>query len=101
MEFSLSLEYFLFTLSTSFTTLQIVASLKNKVGLRILKNRAITIVLASILIVASFLWFFSIRDRNVQTHMEGAQLSLIFGLGAIGSVLVTKFLKIIYESNRT
>lgn len=101
MEVSLAWEYFLFTSLTSFATLQMVASIKNKENLRILKGRNFTIIISLILIVLSFFWFFWVRDRDVQSYMEGAQLSTVFGLGAFSSLVGTKILKTIYEHNKT
>lgn len=101
MDMSLAIEYFIFVALTAFATLQIVAAVKNKERLRILRDRNLTLAACVIIIAASFIWFFSTRDRNVQTYMEGAQISLIFGLGAFASTILTKILKAIHESNRS
>ncbi len=101
MEINLAFEYFLFTLITTFATLQLVTSLKNRESVRILKDRNLTILLAVIFIFLSFLWFFSVRDRSIQTFMEGGQLSTIFGFGAFLSLVVTKILKNIYGHHKT
>ncbi len=90
---TLIIEYFLFTSICSFATLQIVASLKKRGEWRILKNEALTIVLSLVLVIASFWWFFTIRNRNVHTALEGAQLSTVFGWGAFFSLVVTKLIK--------
>ncbi|MEX0616347.1 MAG: hypothetical protein WD231_00875 [Candidatus Woykebacteria bacterium] len=93
MEIGLAFEYFLLTLAATFASLQMVAILKNKREIAVFKNRNLAAVLYSALIALSFYGFFSIRDRNVQTFLEGAQLSAIFGIGAFSSLLVTKILK--------
>ena len=96
----LSFEYLLLSLISSFATLQIVAISKKRSAWVILRNEKATLTLSLVLIIGSFFWFFSIRDRNVQTFLEGAQLSLIFGVGAFCSVVLTKILKAVYGLNK-
>jgi len=91
-----ALEYFLFTLVGAFATIQIAGALVDKPRLRILKNQSFTILLSLLVITMSFVWFFSIRDRNVQTYMEGAQISGIFMISTFLSLVVTKITKRIY-----
>ena len=97
----LSFEYFLLSLITSLATLQIVAISKKRSAWVILRNEKATLALSLALIIGSFFWFFSVRDRNVQTFLEGAQLSLIFGAGAFLSLVLTKFLAVGHGSNKT
>lgn len=96
MEIPLAVEYFIFIFLTSLSTLQLIAAIRNKVELKILKNKETSTVLSILIILASFFWFFSVQDRNIQTYMEGAQLSTIFGFGAFLSLIITKILKKIY-----
>lgn len=96
MDISLGIEYLILTLILSFSTIQIVSSIKDKDQIRILKNKNLTIVLAGILIILSYGWFFTIRDRNIQSYMEGLQISGIFMIGTFFSLVVTKITKRIY-----
>lgn len=99
MNITLAIEYFTFVFIASFATIQIVSSVKDKTFIRILRNQKLTIVLSLTLILLSFVWFFSSGDRNVQTYMEGGQISFVFGLGSFTSVIITKILKSFYGSN--
>ena|SRR3990172_2666336 len=99
MEFTLLIEYLIFAFLNSFAVLQIVATKKNKERIRLFRSRGLTISAALLLMVISFIWFFTVRDRNVQTYMEGAQISMEFGLGAFLSIVVTKILKGFYGHN--
>lgn len=99
MDISLAAEYLVLTFISSFSAIQIVSSIKDKDRIQILKNGSLTIFLSVILILLSYGWFFTIRDRNTQTYMEGAQIAVIFGMGTFLSMVVTKIAKKIYEYN--
>jgi hypothetical protein len=99
MEFTLLLEYFVLAFLSSFAVLQMVAVEKNKEKLKLLRSHSLTIFVSLLVIFLSFFWFFASRDRNVQTYMEGAQISTTFGLGAFLSIVVTKILKSFYGHN--
>lgn len=99
MDISLVAEYLVLTFISSFSAIQIVSSIKDKGQILILKNGNLTIFLSIILILLSYGWFFTIRDRNTQTYMEGAQIAAIFVLGAFISMVLTKIAKKIYEHN--
>ena len=73
-------DYFLFTFLASFGVLQIAL------------GRGITArtLLGTGILVFSYVWFFTVRDRNVHTAVEGSQLFIIFGLGAISAIIVTR-----------
>jgi ABC-type Fe3+-siderophore transport system permease subunit len=43
------------------------------------------------LICFSYVWFFSIKNRNVQTIVEGAQLFFVFALSAAIVIYLSKF----------
>lgn len=99
MNISLAIGYFTFVFIASFATIQIVSSVKDKTYVRILKDQKLTIGLSLTLIILSFVWFFSSGDRNIQTYMEGGQISFVFGLGSFTSVIITKILKSFYGNN--
>jgi len=80
-------EYFLFTLLASFGILQV--SLGKKFSGRFF--------IGIFIILASYVWFFSSRNRNVQTAVEGLQLSLIFAFSAIFAVLITRIISLLIK----
>jgi hypothetical protein len=77
-------DYFLFVFFASFGVLQIALSKK-------LSGRTL---FGALLVVLSYLWFFTARNRNVHTVLEGSQLSFIFILSAALAVIVTRFLNL-------
>lgn len=87
------MEYLIFSLVGCFSALQITSALSSRGEIQIFENTRLTIILSLFLLILSFIWFFSIRDRNVQTFLEGGQISIIFGIGAILSLIVTKIIK--------
>ncbi len=96
MESTLLLEYLIFAFLNSFAVLQIVAAEKNKEKLRLFGSHSFTVGVSLAVILVSFIWFFTQRDRNVQTYMEGVQISATFGLSAFLSIIATKILKGFY-----
>jgi hypothetical protein len=76
------LEYFLFTFLASFGVLQIAMA----------KNSKPKVFFGAAVLIVSYFWFFTSRDRNVHSVIEGSQLFLIFALGAIVAIAVTRIL---------
>ena len=100
MDLGIATEYLIFTTVSTFSALQIVSSVKDKPVWRTLESKKITILISIILIIISFVWFFSLRDRNIQTNIEGVELFFIFGIGSILTLIITKILKRVYEFRR-
>ena len=90
MDLNLFFEYLQVTFVTTFATIQLIATVKNKEKLKIFSNNKRSLIISILFIVLTYYWFFSIRDRNVQSYMEGVQIAFAFGLGAIISIIVTK-----------
>ncbi|MCH8821480.1 hypothetical protein IID23_03045 [Patescibacteria group bacterium] len=90
MDLNLFFEYLQVTFVSNFAIIQLVATFKNKEKLKIIVNNKLNLIISILLIVLTYYWFFSVRDRNVQTYMEGVQIAFAFGLGAVISILVTK-----------
>lgn len=42
------------------------------------------------LVFLGYSWFFSSKERNVQTVVEGAQLFFVFGLSAVLTIYLSK-----------
>ena len=90
MDLNLFFEYLQVTFVSNFAIIQLVATFKNNEKLKIIVNNKLNLIISILLIVLTYYWFFSVRDRNVQTYMEGVQIAFAFGLGAVISILVTK-----------
>jgi len=73
--------------------LQLVGAFTQLRGLLFFRNRAVTCLLSSVLIVGSFYWFFARDDRwdNILRHtsLEGKQQFLYFCLAAFLAVMFT------------
>lgn len=80
MEIYYIVDYLLLTFFASFGVLQI--ALSNKTSKRF--NLGIVVV------IVSYFWFFSIADRDIATVVEGVQLFVIFAIGALAAIFVTK-----------
>jgi len=75
-------DYFLFTFFASFGVLQIALA----------KNSKAKVFFGAVVLIVSYFWFFTSRDRNVHTVVEGSQLFLIFALGTVSAAIVTRIL---------
>jgi hypothetical protein len=86
-------EYIAFVFMASVGVLQLVGAFTQLKGLLFFRNRALTYLLSSLLIVGSFYWFFARDDRwdNVMRHtsLEGKQQFLYFCLAAFLAVMFT------------
>lgn len=80
-------EYFLFTFFASFGTIQI--ALAGKYSFRLITG--ITIL------IASYVWFFASRGRNVPTVVEGVQLLVIFAFATFLAIIATKILTVLVK----
>ena len=76
------LDYFLFALFASFAVLQTALS----------KKASKRFYVGIIVLLLSYVWFFTSKDRNVPTIVEGAQLFLVFAVSAIFATASTKIL---------
>ena len=80
MEFNYLLDYFLFTFVASLGAIQIALS----------KKYSTRTLFGAFLVISAYWWFFSSRNRNVHTIVEGAQLFLVFSLSAVLAIVATK-----------
>lgn len=78
-------QYLLFVFLASLGVVQIAAARNGLKGLMLLPGRRASLVLGWTLVVASFVWFFTVEDRDVP-GLEGTQLAVYFFLGALGAV---------------
>ncbi|OGY28424.1 MAG: hypothetical protein A2Z42_00555 [Candidatus Woykebacteria bacterium RBG_19FT_COMBO_43_10] len=82
MDYIYLLDYLLFTFFASFGVIQI-ASAKKYSG---------KTIFGVVLLIASYVWFFASRDRNVPTIVEGAQLFFVFSASSVMSLILTKII---------
>ena len=76
------IDYFLFTFLASFGTLQLALA----------KGSRARVSFGLAILILAYLWFFTSRDRNVRSMVEGIQLLSIFVIGTVIAMVVTKFL---------
>lgn len=77
------IDYFLFSFFSIFGVLQMALAKPGKP--RFLFGAAVLFI--------SYFWFFTARDRNVHTWLEGTQLSVIFAICAVFAVWATRIFK--------
>ena len=86
--FTFVTDYFLLVFAAAIGTIQIAASLGKLNGLLFFKNPWIARGLGIVLIVSSFVWFFSTGDRNINDYEGGADANtqaLFFFLGVLAA----------------
>lgn len=88
MEIYYIVDYLLFTFFSSLGVLQIALS----------KGASKSFNLGIVVVIGSYLWFFSVADRNIPTVLEGVQLFVVFGLGASLAIFITKNLPILIKN---
>ena len=71
-------EYFLFTFVANLAVINIAINTKD------LKK----VQVWSFVLILSYIWFFTSRNRSVPTVVEGSQLSFIFGVGLVAALVV-------------
>ncbi|MBI2861637.1 MAG: hypothetical protein HYX89_02335 [Chloroflexi bacterium] len=84
-------QYLLFVFLASLGVVQIAAARNGLKGLMLVPGRVPSLVFGWALVVASFLWFFSVEDRDVP-GLEGTQLGVYFLIGSSGAVLFSALL---------
>ena len=90
--FTFATDYYILVAVAATGTLQVVASLGGLNGLLFLKRPAPARTLGSVLIVAAFVWFFAVEDRNINDYEGGLDAptqALFFFLGASSAVVFT------------
>jgi len=85
-------DYFLFTLLTSFgiVLISIVENPASK--LNFLRKTKVSRSWGWLLIGLAYLWFFGSKNRSVHTVIEGAQLFFIFAFSGIAVIIISKLL---------
>ena len=90
--FTFAIDYFILVFVATIGVLQISASLGRLRGLLLLKPPVVASTLGLLLVVASFIWFFSTGTRNINDYEGGLDAptqALFFFLGSLAGVVVT------------
>lgn len=95
---SLQIQYYLFFSIACFCIIQLTTTFKDYRGLLLLKNKPLSYVFNTILLIASFIWFFSYEYRNVK-GLEGSQQFYMFLPSGATGVLLTLVLSLITKVN--
>lgn len=82
------LDFLIFSFVASLGVLQIFA-IRGDRRYSFFRQKVSSTIFGSLLLIISYLWFFNSGQRNVR-NLEGAELFIIFGLGAMLSVLVAR-----------
>ncbi|MDP2671718.1 MAG: hypothetical protein Q8P13_04665 [bacterium] len=85
------IDYFLFSFFSGLGVILLAAACLPKARFSFL-SEGLALKLGTILLAATYFWFFFSKDRNVHTVVEGAQLFFIFGLGALTSLFTSLIL---------
>jgi hypothetical protein len=80
MEIYYLVDYFLFTFFASLGVIQLALS----------KKYSTRFNLGVVIMAISYLWFFTVKDRNVPTIVEGVQLFVVFGIAVILAIISTR-----------
>jgi hypothetical protein len=84
--------YFLLCFVASIAVIQIGASFGRLEGLLFVKSQTITRVLGVVVVIGSFVWFFSTGERNINDYQGGLDANaqaLYFFLGALSGGVFT------------
>ena len=77
--FTFAIDYFLLVFVSGICTIQISCTFGGLTGLLLIKSVAATRLLGGSIIIAAFIWFFSIAERNINDY-EGGLDSNVQGL---------------------
>ena len=69
--FTFAIDYFLLVFVSGICTIQIACTFSGLVGLLYVKSAKATRLLGASLIVAAFIWFFSVAERNINDYEGG------------------------------
>jgi hypothetical protein len=97
----MALDYFILVFISSLGVYQIAAILAKLDGLCFFKNPVIQYIFGILAIIGAFGWFFTSKDRNVHTTVEGSQQLGLFLASIIASYLFTAILASIMQAKVT
>jgi hypothetical protein len=93
----MALDYFILVFISSLGVYQIAAIPAKLDGLCFFRNRVVQYIFGILAIIGAFLWFFTSKDRNVHTVVEGSQQLGLFLASIIASYICTAILASIMQ----
>jgi len=90
----MALDYFILVFITSTGVYQIAAIYARLDGLCFFRHRVIQYIFGIIAIVGAFVWFFTSKNRNIHTSVQGTQQLGIF----LGAIIASYILTVILSS---
>lgn len=93
--FTFAIDYFLLVFVSGICTIQIACTFGGLAGLMFMRSVAATRLLGASIIVAAFIWFFSVAERDVNDYAGGLdsnEQGLLFLLAILAGVASTLLL---------
>ena len=90
--FTFPIDYYLFILAANIGVIQVIAAMKKFHGILLIKSIIATSILGITLSASSFIWFFSITNRNINDYeggLDANQQALLFFLGTLSAFALT------------
>ena len=90
--FNLATDYFLLVFVSGICTIQISCTFGGLTGLMFIKSVPATRLLSASIIIAAFIWFFSITERNINDYeggLDSNEQGLLFFLAILASTAFT------------
>lgn len=90
--FTFAIDYFLLVFVSGICVIQISCTFSGLAGLLFIKSSTATRLLAGSIIVAAFIWFFSVGERNINDFeggLDSNEQALLFFIATLASVTVT------------
>ena len=84
--FTFAIDYFLLVFVSGICTIQIACTFSRLTGLLFMKSVAATRLLGASTIVAAFIWFFSVAERNINDYeggLDSNEQGLLFFLAIV------------------
>jgi len=94
----MALDYFILVFISSLGVYQIAAIPAKLDGLCFFRNRVVQYIFGILAIIGAFGWFFTSKDRNVHTVVEGSQQLGLFLASIIASYVFTAILASIMQA---
>ena len=90
--FTFPIDYYLLVLAANIGVIQCVASMEKLHGILFIKSILATRILGITISASSFIWFFSVTNRNINDYeggLDANQQALLFFLGTLSAFALT------------
>jgi hypothetical protein len=94
----MALDYFILVFIASIGVYQIAAIHAKLDGLCFFRHQVIQYIFGILAIVGAFVWFFTSKDRNIHTSVQGSQQLVIFLGSIVASYIFTAILASIMQA---